>query len=316
MTLDRDPNFPPDLDIRPLANASTDSDARFDSSAQEDAIKTYGIAGRIWEASHAMLAYLDPESPLEFDPPPPMFAPADNALSMTAVELGSGTGFVAAQVAGWLRSQRDVLISTDLPEVCEMLEANLHECPTVWVRPLAWGSQAHVHSIAEELGLLKGSSSSRHLTQIFCCDLIYFPALLAPLLRSLLLLTSPPFINDAWPEPAPVLLSYKMRSLPKETPFWSAFGLWFEFVPVLARPRPAHHNPHPEVPRSEQWCRFSPGDDSDETFVLVARRRPESLSWTIPEEDSALIAGIGAYGSDSPKSDDQFERLLLMGMDV
>ncbi|KAI0359749.1 hypothetical protein OH77DRAFT_1419059 [Trametes cingulata] len=317
MTLDRDPNFPPDLDIRPLASATSDLDARFDSSAQQDAIKTYGIAGRIWEASHAMLAYLDPLSPLEFDPPPPTFAPADDAQSITAIELGSGTGFVAANVAEWLRPERDVLIATDLPDVCALLEANLHTSSTIWVRPLAWGSQEHVSSIAEELGLLKtGGSSARHLTQILCCDLIYFPALLAPLLRSLLHLTSPPFINESCPEPAPVLLSYKMRSLPKETPFWSAFGLWFEFAPVLARHRQSHQNDLPEEAKREQWSRFSPGDDSEETYVLVARRRPESLSWPIPEEDSALIAGIGAYGSDTPKSDDQFEQMLLMAMDV
>ena len=43
-----DPNFPADLDIHPLASISSDTDARFNSTAQEGAIRTYGIAGRIW----------------------------------------------------------------------------------------------------------------------------------------------------------------------------------------------------------------------------------------------------------------------------
>lgn len=50
MAPDKDPNFPPDLDIHPLESATSDADARFDSAAQQDAIKTYGIAGRIWYA--------------------------------------------------------------------------------------------------------------------------------------------------------------------------------------------------------------------------------------------------------------------------
>ena len=64
------------------------------------------------------------------------------------------------------------------------------------------------------------------------------------------------------------------------------------------------------------WHRFSPGDVEDEVFVLVATRRAASLTWTIPEEDAVLLSGVGAYATDVPKSDDQFEQLLLMGMDV
>ena len=50
MAIEQNPNFPSGLDIHPLGSAVSDSDARFDSVAQEDAIKTYGIAGRIWYA--------------------------------------------------------------------------------------------------------------------------------------------------------------------------------------------------------------------------------------------------------------------------
>ncbi|KAI0326410.1 hypothetical protein GY45DRAFT_1328936 [Cubamyces sp. BRFM 1775] len=315
MAIAPNPNFPSGLDIHPLGSAVSDSDARFDSVAQEGAIKTYGIAGRIWEASHAMLAYLDPTSPLEFDPPPPTFA-STARRPITAIELGSGTGFVAASVAEWLRPESDLLIATDLPDVCTLLEMNLRASPAVWVRPLAWGSEEHVRSISDQLGLLKPEPHARRLTHILCSDLIYFPALLAPLLRSLIHLTSTPFVDVISAEPPLVLLSYKMRSLPKETPFWNAFGLWFEFVPVLARRRRTNKETTVEGGEVAPWLRFSPGDVSDETFVFVAQRRPESLKWTVPEDDSALLSGIGAYFSESPKSDDQFEQLLLMGMDM
>ena len=43
-----DPNFPLDLNIHPLLDATSDTDIRFDCKAQEGAIRTYGIAGRIW----------------------------------------------------------------------------------------------------------------------------------------------------------------------------------------------------------------------------------------------------------------------------
>ncbi|EIW57675.1 uncharacterized protein TRAVEDRAFT_126360 [Trametes versicolor FP-101664 SS1] len=318
MAPDKDPNFPPNLDIHPLESATSDADARFDSAAQEDAIKTYGIAGRIWYASHAMLAYLDPQSPLEFDPPPPTSSTSPGGLPPTTTKFTGGTGFVATRVAEWMHPDRDLLIGTDLPDVCEMLETNLHACPAVRVRPLAWGSREHVSSIADELGLSVGRPSPRQLTHVLCSDLIYFPALLAPLLRSLLHLTLPPLVDETYAHPASVVLSYKMRSLAKETPFWTAFGLWFEFAPVLARRRPSLAEEAQSTVEApvEEWSRFSPGDDLDETLVIVATRRPGSMLWQIPEDDTALLAGAGAYGTDSSKSDDQFERFLLLGMDV
>ena len=107
-----------------------------------------------------------------------------------------------------------------------------------------------------------------------------------------------------------MIISYKIRSLAKETPFWNAFGLWFEFVPVLERRR------HRTADDTDSWTKFSPGELADEMFVFVATRRPESLRWSLPDEDSALLSGAGAHGSDATKSDDQFEQLLLMGMDM
>jgi hypothetical protein len=99
-------------------------------------------------------------------------------------------------------------------------------------------------------------------------------------------------------------MSYKIRSLSKEATFWSAFGLWFTFVPVLVRS--AHFE-------DSRWERLGAGGDGD-VLVLVARRRPESLLWTVPDDDVALLEGVGAGGTQERKSDDTFELLLLMGV--
>ncbi|KAH9945090.1 uncharacterized protein BXZ73DRAFT_86656 [Epithele typhae] len=324
MTSHGDPNFPSDLDIHPLLDASASSDSRFDSCAQREAIESYGIAGRIWEASHAMLAYLDSSSQpqLEFDPP--AFTHECPRTPVLAIELGSGNGFLATHLSKWLQPDYDLLVATDLPEVCPLLDANLSGSAAVLVRPLAWGSSDQATSVLSDLSTFASSEDGREVlprqpTHILCSDLIYFPALLAPLLRSLLHLTSiptpAPDLTDSRSPPL-VIISYKIRSLAKETPFWHAFGLFFEFSPVLSRTRRNDQGSSSQEQVEESWVKFSPGDDLDETFVFIAKRKRESLLWKIPEEDSALLAGVGADGTSSPKSDDQFEQLLLMGMDV
>jgi len=98
-------------------------------------------------------------------------------------------------------------------------------------------------------------------------------------------------------------MSYKVRSLTKESAFWAAFGLWFEFRPVLVREKLG--------PNSDQWRCFGINSD-DTTFLFVARRRPESYLWTIPLLDEDLLSGVGVNGSDFPKSDDTFESLLMI----
>ena len=60
------------------------------------------------------------------------------------------------------------------------------------------------------------------------------------------------------------------------------------------------------------WCRF--GEDAD-AYVFCARRRPDSLAWAMPESDDALLAGQGAQGTGTNKSDDTFELLLLMDLE-
>jgi len=126
---------------------------------------------------------------------------------------------------------------------------------------------------------------------------IYFPELLAPLLRSLLHLTSL-LPRETTPS---IIISYKIRSLEKESSFWSAFGLWFKFRPVLIRDRSGDN----------EWRRFG-YDFDDTTFLFVAHRRAESFDWEIPALDDELLGGVGAHGKNSRKGDDAFENLLMM----
>ncbi|KAH8101007.1 putative methyltransferase-domain-containing protein [Cristinia sonorae] len=312
----KNPNFPADLDIRPLVNATTndssDADRNFNASAQEEAIREYGIAGRVWEAAYAMTAYLQPPKDLTYDP---IFHSTSGPSWI--IELGSGTGIVAAQIAEHLAG-KDLVIATDLPEVCPLLERNLQQyialqessIPTVLVRPLSWGNHDDTLRIHEEI--LHNQQTSLYgaaFTHIICSDLVYFPELLAPLLRTLLHLTSPLFVPQHAPQPK-VIISYKIRSLAKETPFWSAFGLWFTYEPVLEKCK---------VPSDQnylgEWRRFGTSFGSD-MFIFVARRRPESLEWSVPETDGELLEGVGAWGSNSRKGDGTFESLLLMSVDV
>lgn len=124
---------------------------------------------------------------------------------------------------------------------------------------------------------------------------MYFRELLAPLLRTLLHLT-------ATADPR-IVISYKIRSLTKEMAFWSAFGLWFTFAPVLVRGA-----------SNGRWERLGAGGDG-EVFVFSARRRPESFAWSAPEDDAALLEGVGARETEERKCDDAFELFLLMGVD-
>lgn len=71
-----------------------------------------------------------------------------------------------------------IVISTDLPEVCPLLEANLNDVSShaLRVRPLAWGNEAHVSKIATEHGFLNAELGPKQrgsrLSHIVCSDLV------------------------------------------------------------------------------------------------------------------------------------------------
>ncbi|KAF9524864.1 putative methyltransferase-domain-containing protein [Crepidotus variabilis] len=317
----KDPNFPQGLYIHPSQN-SISLVSSFDTlllqtfgpEAQEQAIREYGIAGRVWEAAYAMIAFISSPLGLEFDPPF-LAAKSTNAERHIILELGSGSGLIASVVSKVLNIQHDRMIATDLPEVCQLLESNLQtllpdkqrgnqatKFSIVRVFPLPWGDDLAMGKLATTFFDSRSLDYNGSLTHIICSDLVYFPELLAPLLRSLIKLTSPPFNNN---NTVVVYISYKIRSLVKETPFWSAFGLWFHFQPVLFKRRS-------EV-EGDDWERF--GQDSDDTtYLFVAARRHGSFKWKIPKADDELLGGVGAQNNNSRKGDDTFENLLLMSM--
>ncbi|KAF9267940.1 hypothetical protein L218DRAFT_654010 [Marasmius fiardii PR-910] len=299
------PNFPAGLNIHPSCSAFQttseveSSSALYDFAAQKKAIEEYGIAGRIWEAAYAINLYLDPPPGYLFDPSFPNVH-EHQRQEFTMIELGSGSGLVGTNIARSM-TEKDVLILTDLPEVCPLLESNIKNaiCNPEWVhvRPLTWGNTNDAIAITHEL--LRG----RGLTHILCSDLVYFPELLAPLLRTMIQLSSLPF-SGVTDDAVKIIISYKVRSLSKETPFWSAFGLWFTFEPVLEQRVSVDGT-------KSRWRRFGSGSEGP-IFVFTAQRRSDSFGWTVPQNDHELIAGVGAFGTPHPKESDTFESLLFM----
>lgn len=87
------------------------------------------------------------------------------------------------------------------------------------------------------------------------------------------------------------------RNLPSQTP-----------DPDAQRPL----SPQPVGEEEEaDWQRFG-SDLDEEMFIFIARRRPESNLWEIPDRDEDLLNGVGAGGTQACKSDDTFESLLLL----
>ncbi|KAI3601023.1 tumor-related protein [Moniliophthora roreri] len=296
------PNFPDGLNIHPstshlLSGSGHPEDDPYSHPGQEKAIQKYGIAGRVWEAAYALKIYSDPPPNIHFDPPFPN-SDVRNTMNLTIIELGSGSGLVGGNIARSLKA-RDMIILTDLPEVCPLLMENVRQqqinSEILLIRPLAWGNVEHMSNIQQEVVESRGG-----LTHILCSDLVYFPELLAPLLRSLIQLSS---LSFARPN-VEIIISYKIRSLAKETPFWSAFGLWFSFEPVLEQDLAIKGS-------NSSWRRFG-SDMEGPLFVFIARRRPESHNWNVPSDDKDLLKGMGANGTLQPKESDTFESLLFM----
>ena len=85
------------------------------------------------------------------------------------IELGSGTGLIAARLAPYLREGKDLFVATDLPEVCDLLRKNLEDQSTVLeVHPLTWANHLDALAIATTLRL----GTEHHLTHIICSDLV------------------------------------------------------------------------------------------------------------------------------------------------
>ncbi|CAK5268451.1 unnamed protein product [Mycena citricolor] len=292
------PNLPENLDIHPLVPAiDAEGAEQFDYDQQQRDISQFGIAGRVWgvEAAYLLIQYLVPIAEVTYEP---LFAPSADGIRV--VELGSGSGIVANTMSTRLRPDRDIMYSTDLPEVKTLFRVSAARAQPQTASPSArraYPCETAIMGNAEHASQLLKQLAPSNITHVLCSDLVYFPELLGPLLRSLIHLTSG--TRELGPQ---VIISYKIRSLAKETTFWSAFGLWFTFEPVLYRTQ-----------SGSEWSRLG-NTMQDPTFVFVARRRDESMSWLLPENDHDLLHGLFP-GNRSPKSDDTFETLLLMSLD-
>ncbi|WVQ68014.1 uncharacterized protein L199_006220 [Kwoniella botswanensis] len=157
-----DPNFPPNLDIKPLLLSSV-ADQQLEQHQQKDAISTYGIAGRVWEATRPLLEYFTPSS--KFEPPCSLF---ETQRPHRIIELGSGQSVASLHLAGHLQKE-DLVITTDLPEVVPLCEQSIR----AWNPP----SDTHAKVIAQPLAWGQDPS---HLfqfgpfTHIIMCDLVSY----------------------------------------------------------------------------------------------------------------------------------------------
>jgi hypothetical protein len=159
-----DPNFPKNLDIHPLhlTPATNDSTAQEDVWKQQAAIKQYGIAGRIWEASHALIEYFTAQS-TTFNPPCSIFEKGRN----TIVELGSGQSVASLHLAAQLRKD-DTLVLTDLPNVVPLMQQSID----TWSETRTEGTMLPV---AEPLGWgtdIEHLEKYGQLSHVICCDLV------------------------------------------------------------------------------------------------------------------------------------------------
>ncbi|GMK55489.1 hypothetical protein CspeluHIS016_0205450 [Cutaneotrichosporon spelunceum] len=221
----RDPNFPAWLDIQPLHLANTAAAEGADAHAQAAAIGRYGIAGRVWEASGPLVEYLTPRGSQIFDPPCSLFSPGPHRV----LELGSGQALASLHLAACL-SPADTVVLTDLPNVMPLCQSSIDTWARsgegknggarVVARALAWGEKAELDEF-------------RPFTHILMCDLVYFPHLYPPLLRTLLEVTEPdemPHTDVFGPE---IILAWKSRSLALEESFFDSFARYFRMEPVM-----------------------------------------------------------------------------------
>lgn len=348
-----DPNHPENLNIKPSSSGrrqerqkncsptTTDDREAWEIDSAND-IERWGIAGRIWEAAYLFRQYLTPAmADVEFDPPCALFeSPHDKGeQKRNILELGSGAGFVGIACAQRLRDwhssssdhqRRDTMILTDLENVCDLMTRNAdaagfsqdshgkHAGVNVLVRALPWGSSNHAGNILQEL--TDGKCITDHpLDFILCSDLVYFPELLAPLLRSLVHLTQPQHASSTTP---PVMIAYKIRSLSKEEPFWSNLGVWFNVSTVSCRYLPDRDQTH-----WGSWHRFGSfasdvdgsnrsieQDSEDDYFIFIAERKSSTFHFEAPTEDDKLMSGFMLAQEPDPLQDQEpVENRLVRG---
>jgi predicted nicotinamide N-methyase len=153
---------------------------------------------KVWDAAYMIMSFIET---YEFQ--------TDADKKLVAVDLGSGTG--CAGITAATRSSFRKVYLTDLPTALDTLLNNVAlnesmlKAETI-VCPLEWGTP------------IPKTIDKPHV--ILCSELVYFPELFDPLIKTLVELSTPETL---------VVLCYKQRSLEKEHLFYAKFGKYFEY---------------------------------------------------------------------------------------
>jgi hypothetical protein len=124
-----------------------------------------GIGGKVWDGSVAMLELLFATEQRWAELSLPDFQ------GFKIVDLGAATGILGFGLA--LLKSHCIVINTDLPEVCPLLEINKGSIPNAFVEPYSWGEDP-------KSDVLKGN-----IDLILMCDVVYDETCYKPLLESL-----------------------------------------------------------------------------------------------------------------------------------
>ncbi|KAF8970264.1 hypothetical protein BGZ46_010538 [Entomortierella lignicola] len=276
-------SFGPPAGVLPVIreNEGTAYSLSIDQVTQD--ISTYGLAGKIWDSSYTIDAFLRlPSDKFTFTPPCPIpqeyflssdtSAITENVAPIKIVEIGAGTGYAGIALARRLR-HNCTLVLTDLEEVVPLLEKNVQNnlpqntthinnntdqnspCSNVHVAPLAWGNSSHAESI-----LSKG-----RVDYIVASDLVYFPELYPALLQTL---------REISNLDTTIIFGYKERTLEKESPFWEQFGRYFEMEAVRIEQKKSSSSEQQDD--SEDDDNFSRIFGYEEgMYVFVAKKRQD-----------------------------------------
>jgi len=325
-TVHRRANFPSNLEIpldAPSAGIPTD-----ERRLAED-VEAFGIAAKTWEASFELLDYLIPAerpgsaqeiSVSEGSRPVSLYQPPSPLPQLLAsrhpriIDLGSGTCHLAIGLARRLAQVHPnhpfKITVSDLPEVLPLLQRNISSASThhISARALAWGD------IQQTINLLNSPHEPISDLLITCSDLVFFPFLFVPLLRSLLILTSPQLLPPSCATPV-VLFGYKERTAVKEFPFFSLLGRYFKLEPILSRSKPTEPW---ELTRRDRTSQ----DEGSKIYLLRATRHHSTLTdsnllhsiilndaWMNHEEGRDPLLALGDHSAC-----DQWEWILLSNL--
>ncbi|KAH9472568.1 hypothetical protein Pst134EA_003176 [Puccinia striiformis f. sp. tritici] len=300
-------NFPSNLEITHIGG----------DGILEDEVSLFGIAAKTWEASFDLLDYLLPpplaNTIIEFDPASPLLSSTSHII-----DLGSGTCHLPIGIAKRLASSTEAsknlkITVTDLPEVLPLLERKISSAiqeissgPRISARSLRWGNTQETIDLLSSIDVNHQEPFELLIT---CSDLVFFPFLFAPLLRTLLILTSPQYLPVRTSSSPVIVFGYKERSAVKEFPFFSLLGRYFKLEPILSRSDPA--DPWELIRDQERHSKRSKETDSNgnKIYLLRATRHPSTLNLDL----DPIIHHSQLEEEDNDRIGTQEDPLYLLG---